>query len=100
MVTFTRRVITLEAQAERRWEQSIAERLATIDGTSVAEQLAWLAETRGERAAVVRSCSGRSVAVSEIVRQMAAEAGLSEAETAAATLEAERVLRRLREGDR
>ncbi len=94
------RVINLEAEAERRWEQSIAERLAVIDGTSVAEQLAWLAETRAERAAAVRSCSGRSVAVSEIVRQMAADAGLDEAETAEAVREAERVLRRLREGNR
>ena len=86
------RVTTLEAQAERRWEQSIAERLAVIDGTSVAEWLVWLAETRPARAAVVRSCSGRSVVVSEIVRQMAAEAGLSEAETEQAIAEAERVL--------
>ena len=92
MVTFTRRVVSLEAAAAQRWEQSIAERLAVIDGTSVGEMLAWLAETRPARAAVVRSCSGRSVVVSEIVRQMAAEAGLSEAETEQAIAEAERVL--------
>ncbi len=97
---FSRRVVSLETAAAQRWELALAERLAVIAGTSVAEQLAWLAETRAERAEKVRSCSGRSVAVSEIVRQMAADAGLDEAETAAAIREAERVLRRLREGDR
>jgi FPC/CPF motif-containing protein YcgG len=97
MSSLSHRVVNLEAEAERRWEQSIAERLAVIDGASVAAQLAWLAETRGARAAVVRSCSGRSVAVSEIVRQMAAEAGLDAAVSAAAIREAEQVLRRLRE---
>ena len=92
MVMFSRRVASIEAAAAQRWEQSMAERLAVLEGGSVAAVLAWLAETRAERAAVVRSCSGRSVVVSEIVRQMAAEAGLSEAETEQAIAEAERVL--------
>ena len=93
------RVINLEAEAERRWEQSIAERLAVIDGTSVAEQLAWLAETRAERADLERTYRGRRVSVAEIVRELAADAGLDEHETAQAIAEAERCLERLREGD-
>ncbi len=89
---FSRRVVSLEAEAERRWEQSIAERLAVIDGASVAAQLAWLAETRAERAAKVRASRGRRFVLSDVVREMAEEAGLDEHETEQAIAEAERVL--------
>ncbi len=95
MVNLSSRLVSLETEAERRREQSMAERLAAVEGVPVADVLGWLVETRAERAEVARSCSGRSVVVSEVVRQMAAEAGLSEAETAEAIREAERVLRLL-----
>ena len=92
MSPLSNRVINLEAQAERRWEQGIAERLATIEGVPVAEVLGWLAETRAERAEKVRASRGRRFVLSDVVRGMAEEAGLDEHETEQAIAEAERVL--------
>ncbi len=92
---FSRRVVSLETAAAQRWELALAERLAVIAGTSVAEQLAWLAETRAERAEKVRASRGRRCVLSDVVREMAEEAGLDEHETEQAIAEAERVLRLL-----
>jgi len=93
-------VIILEAQVERRWEQGIAERLATIEGVPAAEVLGWLVESRAERAEAVQVFSGRRVDVRELTRYLAELHELTAEETEQAVSEAEQVLRRLREGDR
>ncbi len=96
-MTLHARLTSIETAAERRRESALAERLSAATGQSVVEMLHWLAETATERTELERVYRGRRVSVAEITREMAATAGLDEAETEQAIAEAGRVLRRLEE---
>jgi len=97
MSPLSHRVTNLEAEAERRWEQRTAERLAAIEGVPVAAVLGWLVESRAERAEAAQVFSGRGVDVRELTRYLAELHELTAEETEQAVSEAERCLEQLRE---
>ncbi len=94
------RVVQLEAAAERRLRQEVAEVVAEVEGVSVVEVLSGDDVEAEDLEAVVRAFPGSQVDVAEMTRFLAARVGLTAEETEEAAEKAGRVLELLRERNR